>query len=61
MNPPTAPSLLILTLFMNVPKNAYSFTNRKLEPQPDNREFEEGGPDEACLGVLNNIYQVSTK
>jgi hypothetical protein len=46
---------------MNAPKNAYSFTNRKLEPQPDNREFEEGGPDEACLGVLNNIYQVSTK
>jgi len=26
------------------------------QPQPDNREFQESGTDEACIAVLNNFY-----
>ncbi len=30
------------------------------QPQPDNREFRTlpNGPDEACLAVLNDVYNV---
>lgn len=30
------------------------------EAQPDNREQRQGGSDEACIGVLNNFYKVSS-
>ena len=40
--------------------NEANVVSRLLKPQPDNREFLEsdGDHDEACIGVLNNFYQV---
>ena len=39
----------------------WSFTGGLNQPQPDNREFETQGVDEACLAVLNNHYNDGTR
>lgn len=46
----------------NDPLNAYwSHTGGSGVRQPDNREFQENGNDEACLAVLNNFYNDGVK
>ena len=37
----------------------WSNTGGLEERQPDNREQRQGGKDEACIGILNNVYNVS--
>ncbi|XP_067013814.2 uncharacterized protein [Anabrus simplex] len=38
-------------------QNDWSHTGGTGMPQPDNREFHQGGASENCLAVLNNFYQ----
>ena len=37
----------------------WSNTGGLEERQPDNREQRQGGKEEACIGILNNVYNVS--
>ena len=37
----------------------WSHTGGLRRSQPDNREQKQGGNEEACIGILNNVYNVS--
>ena len=37
----------------------WSRTGGLKQRQPDNREQRQGGKEEACIGILNNVYNVS--
>ena len=37
----------------------WSHTGGLRQSQPDNREQKQGGREEACIGILNNVYNVS--
>ena len=37
----------------------WSHTGGLRKNQPDNREQKQGGKEEACIGILNNVYNVS--
>ena len=37
----------------------WSNTGGLRQSQPDNREQKQGGREEACIGILNNVYSVS--
>merc|ERR1712025_1341433 len=39
----------------------WSKTGGLRRPQPDNREFKQGGNDEGCIGILNNVYKDGIK
>lgn len=39
----------------------WSNTGGLEESQPDNREQRQGGKDEACIGILNNVYNDGIK
>ena len=39
----------------------WSHTGGGNQRQPDNREFQENGSDEACIAVLNNFYNDGVK
>jgi len=39
----------------------WSRTGGLRRPQPDNREQKQGGNDEACIGILNNVYKDGIK
>ena len=39
----------------------WSRTGGLKQRQPDNREQRQGGKEEACIGILNNVYNVSNE